>query len=257
MTSKRRPLPDFIVIGAQKSGTSSLFDYLRQHPELVPSFGKGVHFFDGGREAGVDVHERGESWYRAQFPIARSPGTRAFEASPLYLFHPLVPRRIHDLLPQVKIIALLRNPTDRAISHYFHERRKGREPLQIMRALAAEDERLAVILREEDYGNPSFRNYSYKSRGRYAEQLARYLTCFPREQILVLPSEGFFLQPSETLRSVFEFVGVDPDVEISDLRARNVGSRSDVGLDVRHYLDDYFSSPNAALYELIGAEFGW
>jgi hypothetical protein len=257
LTWKRRPLPDFIIIGAQKSGTSSLFAYLSQHPQLVPSFGKAVHFFDGGRDAGVDVHARGESWYRAQFPIAGRQGARAFEASPLYMFHPLVPARIHRLLPRVKLIALLRDPTERAISHYFHERRKGREPLQIMRALAAEDERLAPILRSEDYGNPAFRSYSYKSRGHYAEQLARYLTCFPREQILVLSSERFFLQPSETLRSVFEFVGVDPGVTISDLRARNVGSRSDVEPDVRHYLDDHFLSPNMALYELIGAEFGW
>jgi len=258
LTWRVRPLPDFIVIGAQKSGTSSLFAYLSQHPELTPSFGKGVHFFDGGREVGVDNYRRGEAWYRAQFPIAgNSPNARAFEASPLYIFHPLVPSRMHKLLPHVKIIALLRNPTERAISHYFHERRKDREPLQIMQALAAEEERLAPILRDEDYGNPSFRSYSYKSRGHYAEQLSRYLACFSREQILVLSSEHLFLQPSETLRAVFEFVDVDPDQEISDLRARNVGSRSGVGPDVRRYLDEHFSSPNAALYELIGARLGW
>src|ERR1041384_7789414 len=137
LTWEQRALPDFIIIGAQKAGTSSLFFYLAQHPQLVGSFIKEVHFFDGGMKPGIDNFAKGEPWYRAHFPLRKDlgPTHKTFEASPCYIFNPLAPIRIHDLLPDVKIVALLRNPVDRAISQYFQERRRNREPLEITEAL--------------------------------------------------------------------------------------------------------------------------
>ncbi|MFO7955055.1 sulfotransferase family protein [Thioalkalivibrio sp.] len=139
-TWSKRGLPDFIIIGAQKSGTTSLYAYLSQHPQLFPSSTKEVHFFDGGLDPSVDTFKKGMPWYRAHFPLRKNMGAnqRTFEASPLYIFNPLAPERIANVVPNVKIIALLRNPTERAISHFFHERRRGREPLAIDEALEKE-----------------------------------------------------------------------------------------------------------------------
>ncbi|MBN1797232.1 MAG: sulfotransferase domain-containing protein [Spirochaetales bacterium] len=259
-TWRRRSLPDFIIIGAQKSGTSSLYSYLFQHPQVLPSFGKEVHFFDGGLNPNIDNFKKGHAWYRAHFPLKKKLGShsKTFEASPLYIFNPLTPKRIFDLIPQVKIIALLRNPTERAISHYFHEKRKGRESLPIMEALQKEEERLHSVLENKDYKNTIFIRYSYKSRGLYRQQLDRFLTYFPRSQILVLSSEEFFGKPAATLKQVFEFVGVDTGFKIKDLRPRNVASnKSRVDPDVYKYLNNFFLPHNQALYQLVGNNFSW
>jgi hypothetical protein len=258
-TLRNRPLPDFIIIGAQKGGTSSLFAYLAQHPQLLPSLKKEVHFFDGGINNKTDNYQKGQAWYRANFP-RKDVGARskAFEASPLYIFNPLVPKRIFDLIPDVKLIALLRNPTERAISHYFHVKEKGYEPLPVSEALRAEESRLADIIDREDYKSEAFRHYSYKSRGLYKEQLDRFLAYFSQQQLLVVGSEDFFRQPDSTLRRVFEFVGIDPAFKVKDLKPRNVGrNRSQVDPGIYEYLDNYFQPHNQALYKLIGENYAW
>jgi hypothetical protein len=258
--SARRALPDFIIIGAMKSGTSSLFTFLSQHPQLIAASRKEVHFFDGGLKPTKDNYAQGPAWYREHFPLKRdiSAGQKTFEASPLYIFNPLAPRRIAELLPSVKLIAILRNPTDRAISHYFHETRKGRESLPIMSALLAEDERLRPVLQAQDYKSSTYIHCSFKSRGRYREQLDRYVDLFGPEQMLILGAEKFYADPTSSLQQVCRFVGVDESYTPADLRPRNVGTnRSAVDPEVYEYLDDYFGSHNQALYELVGEDFGW
>jgi hypothetical protein len=253
-------LPDFIIIGAQKSGTSSLFSYLSQHPYLIPSYRKEVHFFDGGLRPDVDNFNKGQAWYRSHFPLKEnnSNDQKAFEASPLYIFNPLVPQRISALIPEVKLIAILRNPVERAISHYFHEKRKNREKLPVLEALQVEDERLKPIIDKQDYKNDIFIHHSYKSRGLYYEQIKRYLNYFPMSNILVLNSEMLFTQPDNALRRVFEFVGVDSEFTVKDLAPRNVGSnRTEVDPDIYEYLEEYFRSHNQKLYKLIGQNCGW
>lgn len=256
-----RSLPDFIIIGTQKAGTSSLYSYLSQHPQLSPPVKKEVHFFDGGMNPKIDTFQRGARWYRAHFPLKRPfvSHSKSFEATPLYIFNPLAPKRIFDLLPEVRMVAILRNPTERAISHYFQTRRvEGREPLPIREALDAEERRLQPLRETEDFKNRAFRFYSYKSRGLYKAQLERYLEYFPPEQILVLNSADLFNRPGSCLREVFRFVDIDDEVRIRDLEPRNVGSnRSDVDPDVYDYLDEYFAPHNQALYDLIGNDFGW
>jgi len=260
LTAGTRVLPSFIIIGTQKGGTTSLFHYLSQHPQLVPSYRKEVHYFDGGLKPQRDNFSRGERWYKSNFPLRRHVAVdqQTFEASPMYIFHPLAAQRIQDLLPKVKLILLLREPTERALSHYFHQSRKGRESLAVMDALKGEEDRLAPALEKEDYNDPSFRHFSYKQRGYYAEQIARYQTRFPKENILVLGSEQFFADPHTALKRVFDFVGVDAGFQVANLSARNVGSnRESVDADVYQYLQDHFRPHNEALFKLINNDFGW
>jgi len=208
----------------------------------------------------IDNYKKGEKWYRAHFPKKRSETDhiKTFEASPLYLFNPLVAKRIYQLIPDVKIIALLRNPTERAISHYFHEKKKGRELLPIMEALKEEDKRLQPIFKNKDYKNEVFIHHSYKNRGLYKEQIERFLHYFSKEQILILCSEEFFNQPVSILKRVFEFVGVDPEFRIENLKPRNVASnKGKVDYDIYEYLNDYFLPHNQRLYELVGRNYPW
>jgi hypothetical protein len=260
-TSSLRSKPDFIIIGAQKSGTTSLFAGLSQHPKLLPSIKKEVHFFDGGLSSRFDTFSSGVHWYRAHFPIKRPLrwGFKTFEASPSYVFNPLTPKRIARLLPNVKLIVMLRNPTQRAISHYYHAKRvEGREPMPLREALDAEEGRLSPDLKESQFNSDELRWHSYKRRGLYKQQLDVFLEHFPREQILVFASEELFTDPDRAMRKVFEFVGVDSDVKVSDLKPRNVSNNSeDVEPEIYAYLNDYFHPHNQELFRLIGSDLGW
>jgi hypothetical protein len=260
-----RVLPDFVIIGAQKSGTSSLYRYLTQHPQVRESSVKEVHYFDGGLEEGTDTYTFGERWYRSHFPMASemAPGVQSYEASPLYMLHPLVAGRMAQILPRVKLVAILRDPTDRALSHYFHNVRKNavrrcKEELGPGAAMAAEEERLAPVLARGDYGDEAFRAYSYKARGRYLEQIERYWAHFPRENLLVLRAEDLFEDPAGLMGGLCDFLGLDRTRSGEDFRPANVGSnREEVDPDVRAELEAYFAPMNRALYAALGRDFGW
>ncbi|MCB0213147.1 MAG: sulfotransferase domain-containing protein [Anaerolineae bacterium] len=256
-TAKWRTLPDFIIIGAMKSGTSSLFHYLTQHPGIKASATKEIHFFDW-------QYNKGETWYRAFFPYEgrRRGDFLTGEATPYYLFCPHTPQRIHTLIPHVKLIALLRNPTERAISHYFHSVRVGREKLPLLEALQAEEERIEeawnAIQHSMSSNSSPLTWFTYKRRGLYIEQLQRYWRYFGREQILVESSEAFFQDPNATLSRVFDFLGVENRPHIADLSRKNKGhNRQDVPNAVYEYLDRYFQPHNTQLAEALQQEMGW
>ncbi|HTZ08482.1 MAG TPA: sulfotransferase domain-containing protein [Acidimicrobiales bacterium] len=189
-TAAWRPLPDVVIIGAQRSGTTSLFDWLAGHPGVAPASTKEVHYFDR-------FYANGPRWYRGHFAL-RLPGGRArlgLEATPIMLFHPLAPARAAaDLPPTTRFVVLLREPAQRAVSQYWHSRRRGAEDQPLERALALEDERLAGQEAVVAGGGESFafRNFSYKARGRYAEQLRRWFTAVGRDRVLVMESERLF-----------------------------------------------------------------
>jgi hypothetical protein len=260
-TWKERCLPDFIIIGAQKCGTSSLRYYLSQHPQLkTPLFKTEIHYFASFDSADEERYSLGESWYRAHFPLKReiTGNTRVFETTPYYLFFPPAPERISSLIPNVKLIAILRNPTDRAISHYFMEWRNDSEPLPMLQAFEQEEARLDYSIKNQEYNNLEFKDHSYKSRGRYAEQLLRYQNYFQKEQILVLSSEEFFNAPYQTLKTVYNFVDVDVDYKISDITPWNLGKKKgEVPPGVREYLNSYYKPYNEALYQMTKRDFGW
>lgn len=253
MSAAGRPLPTFLIIGAQKGGTTSLHAYLCEHPRVAPPVTKEVHFFD---------HElrRGLGWYRAHFKRGSEPGVLSGEATPYYLFHPLVPARVAGVLPDCKLIVVLRNPIDRAFSHHNHERALGFERLGFEPAIEAESERLAGeeerILADPAYRSFAHQHHSYLSRGRYAEQLERWLACFDRDQMLVLSAEELFAEPGGVVHDAQEFLGLEARMP-TDLAAKNARAYAPIHAATRAALRDEFAPHNRRLYELLGRDFGW
>lgn len=241
-------LPDFIIAGAQKSGTTSLYNYLIQHPDVKPSLFKEVHFFDVNYSQGIN-------WYRAFFPECseESPAQITGEASPYYMFHPLVADRMQEQIPEVKLLFLLRDPIERAYSHYQHNRRKGREPLSFYQAVNREEKRLKgeKYRVQQGTGNVSLahRHYSYKSRGRYLEQIERFDQKFDRDQMLVLFSQELLSRPDETMEKVFSFLDLSP--EDLDYQLHNQGDYKEISDKSRSYLEDYFKSHNRNLFNYL------
>lgn len=263
ITSPIRLLPDFIIIGGKKCGTSSLYNYLVEHPNVAAAFRKEVHFFDN--RAGRD----GTLRYRAYFPtsvykrhVKRNRGLDLLtgEATPYYLFYPLAPARVRKTVPNVKLIALLRNPVDRAYSHYHHEVRNGTETLSFEEAIEREAERLSGEWERIDHGaydSLSHRRYSYLSRGIYVDQLRNWRACFPEEQLLILRSEDLFADTSGILERAAGFLGL-PAMEREDRRRVNKGAYTEtMDEGTRGYLVDYFRPHNEHLYEYLGRDFGW
>ena len=260
LSASARCLPNTIIVGAQKAGTSSLFSYLTQHPAIQGSCRKEVHYFDGGFDPRVDSYKKGQYWYRAHFPLKTKVArqNRIIEATPSYLFIPSVPERIVSLIPDAKIIAVLRDPAERAISNFFHEVRAGREARSIMQALHEEDDLLNPIWDSGEYKTPQFVYCSYKARGRYAEQIARYFEFFSREQVLVLSSKKLFTSTGDAVAKVFDFLEIDSTVPVTDKRPRNVGTdKPKTDNAVREYLNDYFAPFNERLFELLGKKIDW
>ena len=250
-TSFVRPLPDFLIIGAQKAGTTALYAYLRRHPDVTGPAWKEVSFFDRH-------YTRGAAWYRGNFPIRR----RALvgEASPSYLFHPLAPERAAALVPHARLIVLLRDPVDRALSHYHHEVVLGREELSFENALAREQERtrgeVDRMLQDPAYFSAAWWNYTYVARGRYAEQLERWFAVFPREQLLILASDELGNEPAATYARVLEFLGAARH-ELDSFPRVFEGDYPDMRPDTRRMLAGTFAEPNRRLYALLGRELGW
>ncbi len=261
-TSRARLLPEYVILGGQRCGTTSLYQYLVEHPAIAAATTKEVHFFDVG-------YARGSSWYRGHFPtgaylraLTRRTGMRATtgEASPYYLFHPRAPYRLADLLPWARLIVVLRDPVSRLASHYHHEVALGHERLPLADALAQEPERMqgeeARILQDPAYQSPAHQHHSYFSRGLYWDQLTRWFSVIPREQFLIVEYERFFSDPTAQLDRVLGFLGLPPQgrtsFEVYNSRAYNRGD-----LRIAAELYERYEPHNRRLYELLGDDLGW
>ena len=248
-----------MIIGAQKAGTTSLMRYLQSHPDVVCEPGVGeVHFFDLR-------YAQGEAFYRSYFPRraklqhlrARTGRTTLTgEKTPYYLFHPLAAERAHAMIPQTKLIAILRDPVSRAASHHKMSVNMGVEDLDLAAAIAAEPARIVPSLRAIVENGPwqEWRPaglYSYVARGRYAEQLDRWLTHYPREQLLVLRNEDLAQEPAATYAKTVEFLGLSPH---RPEFVRHNQARAPYAIDpgARERLVELFREPNRRLE----AEFG-
>lgn len=247
-----RALPDAVILGAMKSGTSSLHDHLVQHPGVISPLRKEVHYFDLN-------FERGESWYRAHFGRSGAAGLN-LDSSPYYLYHPAVPRRLQALLPRARLIVLLRDPVRRAYSHYWHERHTGRETLSFEEAIAAEEGRLGDAHQRLGDGTlqRSFahQHFSYLARGRYAEQLERWLALFPREQLLVLRFEDLARDPLAVLDVTRNFLGLPPARAVR-LEARNTRRYPPMAEATAERLRAYFEPHDRRLETLLGQPLRW
>jgi Sulfotransferase domain len=206
-TGRWRALPDALVIGAQRAGTSSLYRWLGAHPGVAPSFRKEVEYFSR-------YWARGEGWYRAHFEVRAGRRHLRFEATPDYLFHPLAAGRAASVLPDARIVVLLRDPVERAWSQYRHMVRLGYETLAFADALAAEGPRcaadVAALAADPDHEAKDLLRYSYAARGHYADQLARWRAVYPEDRILLLRSADLFGDPPGAYATVLAFLGLDP-----------------------------------------------
>ncbi|MDQ6935124.1 MAG: sulfotransferase domain-containing protein [Actinomycetota bacterium] len=253
LTSRWRATPGVLVVGAQRCGTTTLFRLLSGHPALArPTLSKGIGYFD--------LHyDRGPAWYAGHFPIRRD-GKTAFENSGYYLFHPLAPERIAGDLPEVRVIAMVRDPVERAYSAHAHETRRGFESEPFAVAVDLEEARLAgeVSRMRSDPGYQSFehRHHGYLGRGRYAEQLQPYLDLLGPDRVLVLDpwltSDSF---RTEWIRAL-DWLGQSRWVP-DEIGAWNQAPRTPMADHLRARLSAYFEPHDAALAPILGRTPSW
>ena len=245
-----RPLPDLVVIGAMKAGSTTAYALLLEHPQVRGPAQKELHFLDR-------YHDRGPWWYRAQFPLA-PPGRRwrAAEATPYYLSFPPGPARLAAVVPEARLVVLLRDPVDRAVSQWKQRTAEGREA----RSLAT------VLAEEGDLGGhgsplgPGFDVEAHRRRilvhGHYAEALERWFAAFGADQVLVVHADDLFEHPQMTMDRVFAFAGLEP-VPVGDPSARNVGDDRTVDEPTLDALGAHYRPHNERLFALLGTRFDW
>lgn len=273
LTAPLRPLPDFLVIGTKRGGTTSFYFDLIEHPSMLRLFPppipglkaeatKGVHYFDSN-------FARGERWYRSYMPLAstRARATRRHgvpavvgEASPYYLFHPDAARRAHLTVPDARLVVLLRDPAQRTYSHWKERRRNQAEALDFLAALDAEPGRLGGE-RERLLADPAYRSYpweqqSYATQSRYAANLEPWIDRFGRERLLVLASEDYYADPVRVLGEVDDFLGL-PRRTGSSGTVRNAAPGKPLPPEAVERLRALLTDDTAALGELVGRSFPW
>lgn len=255
--------PNFMVIGGQRCGTTTIFKLLSEHPQILrPPVEKGTDYFTLHYDQSFD-------WYRSHFalaaphPVRRAKSTSAvaFEACTYYMFHPLALERITHDLPGIKLVAMLRDPVERAYSAYKHEFARGFETeSSFMRALELEDSRLdgefEKIAADVSYESIPHRHHAYRHRGQFDEQLERAYSLFPAEQIHVMDSGLFFTDPAGEYRRLVEFLQLDP-YEPAAFPRYNARPGAPIPEDARDFLTEHYRSHNARLATLMGRRPSW
>jgi hypothetical protein len=266
-TAGLRRGPDFVIIGAKRGGSTSLYNYVLEHPSVSPLFPsrqhiKGVHYYD-------TQHARGLAWYRSHFPreVAGRQVARPYrnpsvcgEASPYYLFHPLAAQRLAQDFPDVRIIVALRDPVERAYSHFKERTHHGGETLSFEDALAAEEARLngeaERIVAQPGYLSAEHENHSYLAQGRYLDMLPRWFALFPREQFHVIVSEDLYADPDRHINETWEFLGLPPRKLVSRVR-HNYLPATEMLQETRQRLQNDLAEHNAGLADLLGRRLPW
>jgi hypothetical protein len=256
-----RPLPDVLILGAMRSGTTFLHNALAAHPQIAAGDIKELQFFSFRWSEGLEAYRRRLplQWPDAVVACTGLKRRLVIDSSPYYLFHPLAPQRAaQTLAPSAKMIVLLREPGARAWSHYRWSLRQGREHLGFLTALAAEEERLAGeaerIAAGQQVTSAPHQRFSYVARGRYAEQLERWWRYFPRERFLLLRSENLYADPQTVFDGVCRFLHLRP-MALPAALARNALPSLPLPERARDILDRAFECPNQRLRELTGISF--
>lgn len=265
-TASWRPHPDFLLIGAKRGGTTSLWRYITEHPDVLGLFPraeriKGLYYFD-------EQYARGDRWYRSHFPSSairrrHARGGRrvvAGEATPYYLYHPLAPQRVATDLPDARIIVVLRDPVERAFSHWKERRANDGDPLEFAAALAAETGRLdgeeARIVAVPGTVSVAHRHWSYVDQGRYAPMLERWFAAVGRERVLVEVSEDMYADPQATLDRVVAHLGIAP-YRLVDPAVHNAEPSRGLDPEVRSDLAELLAPDIRATEELLGRDLPW
>jgi hypothetical protein len=254
--SQTNPLaPDFLIIGAQKAGTTSLFFDLMQHPQILPPEKKEIHYFDLQYQEPI-------SFYRSRFPEYQT-GKMTGEASPYYFFHPHVPQRVFQHFPEMKLILLLRDPVHRAFSHFRHNviMKPERTPQTFEEALFQE-ERFFVKAYQELLRNPSadiseHNILSYRHRGLYFEQLLRWEKFFSKEQFFIIHSEAYFRNPKPLFDQLLNFLSLPSfSPQVFSYANRNE-VESNLLPETQGALTEFFKPHNEALESHLHRRFNW
>lgn len=262
-TWEKRVLPDVMLAGVQRSGTTALFEALYRLPNVErPRRGKGSHFFSYN-------YYRGWEWFQSQFPteawakrVENKVGTPmfSFDACPYYLFHPFAVERMAQALPDVKVMVMLRDPVRRAESHFHHSVSHGHEDLDFRDALAREDERMTGEIgrmeRDWSYWSHSHEHHSYFAKGVYVEQLERLFRFYDRDQVMVIQSEAFYRDSNAVLADVTDWLGLQT-VTLDQRDDRNGHEYKKMDEDMRSHLIELYREPNERLYELLGERYDW
>lgn len=221
-----------------------MFRYLAQHPNVATPSQKELHFFDIN-------YDKGLSWYLSQFPLM-TQGKICGEASPYYLYHPLVPERVKRLSEDLRLVILLRDPVIRAYSHYHHEVENGRESRSFREAIEKESGAVEEAEHQLIQGTIEYswvhQRYSYLARGRYVEQLDRWFQHFPMELFYIETAERFFSKPKEVCQEVFEFLGLQ-STPVSTSVKHNPGRYEPMAGEDCRFLCDYYERYNNELRE--------
>ncbi|MCG5056654.1 MAG: tetratricopeptide repeat protein [Limnoraphis sp. WC205] len=237
--------PDFIIIGTQKGGTTSLYYYLAKHPQIMPSLIKEIDFWSTKYHRGID-------WYLAHFPpVMANQNILTGEATPSYLDHSETPERLFKTFPKTKLIVVLRNPIDRAVSHYYQWVSMNWEFRSLEEAMTSEMERLNTP-NMSHWNQPN----SYIARGVYVEFFKKWLEIFPRKQMFIISSERFYSNPSCILQQMFDFLGLY-NYPLTEYKKYNARSYPDLDESMRNLLSSYFQTYNQELEDLLEMKFNW
>jgi hypothetical protein len=260
LTSPWRMRPSFIIVGAQRAGTTTLYRVLSDHPDVArPTASKGIAYFDLS-------YDRGPRWYRGHFPIGwvarRRHGPRAvtFESSGYYLFHPLAAARIARDLPGVRVVVVVREPVERAYSAHRHEQARGFESEPFEAALDLEGERTAGeterILADPSYESFHHRHHSYLARSRYSEQIDRFVEELGPERVYVVDADAFFEDPASEFERLRSWLGLS-EWQPETVEQWNARPRSPMPAELRDRLTRYFEPYDDRLAEQMGRTPSW
>lgn len=262
LKAEERELPDFIIIGAQKSGTTALYSYLAEHPLITFSWKKEPDFFSWN-------YNKGLRWYQSFFPTKQDRRisedsyreryqaggyVKSGEASVSYLHHPYAAQRIYENKPDTKIIAILRNPVERCYSSYWHSINKDYETLPFMEAIRTEDQRLKhhfdKLKLDPYYSHHDLKNRQYLSIGHYEEHLNRYYKWFSNEQILVLNCEEFFHNNENMWKKVLAFLDT-PYYGKIDFSRVGYGKYEEMNEEEQNILIEYYKKISGKYYQFL------
>ena len=254
-----RVIPDFLVIGAKRCGTTSLYQHLPEHPCISKSPHDNMGFFNDNFHLGVN-------WYKSFFPTtftrnkikSKFGDFLAFDVTTKYMEEESTANNVYQTKPNMKIIIILRNPVDRAYSQYHLSVRQTAERRSFEDVVEENMNRLNKESHEHYKIKPKFsaKEDNYLKKGLYALQLRYWLKIFPRENILIVSTEEFESNQQIIYNKIFEFLNISK-FEVKNTKKMQKGNYPPIKSETRNLLLDYFRPHNHELFELINMEFDW